>query len=408
MRTRSATPMTRRHMLQMIGLGGTATLIAACSPSAPASPTAAAKPTSAPAASPSTAPAASPGAAASPAAAAKPAAPSTNAANQEGHFNIATYAGAGYRKVVEAFQAAYPNIAVEHSQFQSSSREFVPRLLQEMKAGLKSWDVWLMPPQEQLRQTRPAGGLDPIRPTLVRADVLDDAAWVDGFEAGFHDVEQRWGYALTVSRSQAVWVNTQMVKDGEIQTVQDLLNPKWKGKIIGADPRSRGSGFSPAMVMRLKTGNDDIIRLLYKEQEVSLTTDARQPTEFMVRGRYAVSIGAVDKHILSDFRAEGLGENLKPLIMPDVDYLTSSFNAMWLCKDAMHPNAAKVWINWALGKEAGALWGPSLEDNSRRADVAAYDPSIAAKRGDPFIISSHETMLDEADKTQKIASDVLN
>ncbi|HEX3247391.1 MAG TPA: extracellular solute-binding protein [Chloroflexota bacterium] len=409
--------VTRRSMLRIVMLGASAALASACAPAtappppttAPAAPTAApANPTAAPAAAAPTS---------APAVAKTAAAPVFSdadwnaliaAARQEGKFLIGTYAGTGYRKVVDAFQETFSGISVEQTQFQSSSRDFEPRLLQEMKAGIKSWDVFLMPPQEQLRQTRPAGGLDPIRPLIVRPDVLSDDAWIDGFEAGFPDVEKRWGYGITLSKSQALWINTDLVKQGEITRVQDLLDPRWKGQIIAADPRTKGSGFSPAMVMRLKLHDDDIIRKLYKDQEAVLTTDARQPTEAMARGKYALALGAVDIHILDDLRSQGLGNNVQPVSLNDLEYVSWSFNAMFVTKDPPHPNAAKLFVNWALTRDAGVLWAQNLIDNSRRADVPVQDPATEVKRGQTFINIEHEDMLEETEKTQNIAKDVLN
>lgn len=409
--------LSRRDLLRLAGLSATAALAAACAPAAPApSPTTAPKPTSAPpaAASPAASPAAAPAVAP---AAAKPAAGSFTeadwqgivaAAKQEGKFSVATYAGSGYRKVMEAFQEAFPGVTVEHAQFQSSSRDFTPRLLQELKAGIRTWDVALMPAQEQLRQTRPSGGLDPLRPMIVRPDVLDDSAWIDGFEAGFADTEKRWAYGVTLSKSQALWVNTDLVKDGEITKLQDLLDPKWKGKMIAADPRTRGSGFAPAMVMRLKQSDDDIIRRLFKEQEPTLTTDARQPTELMARGRYALALGAIDRNILNDFRAQGLGNNLKPVSIEELEYSSHGFNCMVLLKDAPHPAAAKLFINWNLTKEAAQVWAANVADNPRRADVTPPDPDTVVKRGEKLMNIMHEEMLEETEKTQNIAKEVLN
>ena len=172
--------LSRRSALRLLGLGGGAALLAACSQAAPPAPTTApAKPTSAPAA-PTSAPAA-PAAAPTTAPAAKAAAPSVTgaisdadwdklveAARKEGSVNVATYAGTAHRKIMDVFEAAYPGIKVEHTQFQSSSRDYVPRLLQEQKAGLYTWDVAFMPLQEMIRQVKPAGGLDPVRPQLRR------------------------------------------------------------------------------------------------------------------------------------------------------------------------------------------------------------------------------------------------
>lgn len=407
------TAMTRREMLRLFGAVGAAAVAAACAQPAAPSPTAApAKPTSAPAAAPP-APAA-PTAAPVAKAAAVPGAVSdaeweklVAAAKQEGKLSVATYAGTGYRAAVEAFQEAFPGIQVEHSQFQSSSRDFVPRLLPEMKAGLYTWDVATMPAQEQLRQVKPAGGIDPIRPKIVRADVLDDKAWIGGFEAGFTDTDKKWGYQSVIIKFPTLYINTDVVKDGEIKTAKDLLDPKWKGKIIGGDPRSKGSGFVPATVMRLTYG-DDILKQLYKDQEVVLSTDARQLTEFMVRGRYVLGIGAVDKVILQDFVAEGLGKNLKSLDLPDMDFVSSANNHLWLLTKAQHPNAAQVFINWLLTKDGQEVFSKAARVNSRRTDVAPVDESLLPTPGVKYMSGDFEDFIPEQQTTQDLAKALLD
>ena len=97
----------------------------------------------------------------------------------------------------------------------------------------------------------------------------------------------------------------------------ELLDPKWRGKIVGGDPRTKGSGFTPTTMMRVVTGSDDIVKKLWVDQEVMIGTDARQLAEFMVRGRFPIGIGAIERPILADFPdlltlplGEGWGEGL--------------------------------------------------------------------------------------------------
>ncbi|HEX8969815.1 MAG TPA: extracellular solute-binding protein, partial [Chloroflexota bacterium] len=261
---------TRREALRLMGLGGVAILAAACS-APPAAPTAApVAPTAAPIA-PATA---------APAAQTRPAAaPPADAdwqkliddSKKEGHLLVATYAGTGYRKVMDAFEAAYPGIKVDQTPFQSSSRDFFPRYFQERQAGLYQWDIIIVPATEPIVQAIPPGAVDPIRPLMVRPDVLDDKSWVDGFDGGWLDKGKSYSYAITRSRSQTLWVDTNQVKDGEITSYKSLLDPKWKGKIFAGDLRTKGSGFWPGTTLRLKTGNDDIIRQLWKDQEPVLS-----------------------------------------------------------------------------------------------------------------------------------------
>src|SRR5205085_1546881 len=138
-----------------------------------------------------------------------------------------------------------------------------------------------------------------------------------GFEGGFLDTERRWCYAITQNRNPAVWLDADQVNPAEITAIRNLLDPKWKAKLVGPDPRTRGAGFNPATAMRVKTRDDGLIERLYKGQEVQLIDDARQQVEALVRGRFAVHVGAITQTILTDFQAQGVGKNVKNALVPD-------------------------------------------------------------------------------------------
>jgi iron(III) transport system substrate-binding protein len=419
---------SRRVALRLIALGGVAALAAACTssapPAAPTSPPApAAAPTSPPAAKPTAAPGPPTAAQAAPTTAAPAAAKPTtaaasgisdadwkqvvDAATKEGHLDVATYAGTGYRKVMDAFEAAYPGIKVDQSPFQSSSRDFFPRYFQERQAGLFQWDLIIVPATEPLVQAVTPGAIDPIRPLIVRSDVLDDKSWVDGFDGGWLDKGKQYSYAITRSRSQPLWVDTNQVKDGEIKSYKDLLDPKWNGKIFAGDLRTKGSGFWPGTTLRLKTGTDDVIKQLWKDTNAVLSTDARQLTEQMVRGAYPIGLGAISLPILLDFLAQGQGKNLKPIPTPELDYVNSADHVLQYANKAPNPNAAKLFVNWVLSKDGSTIYATQAQDNSRRADVPLQDPSIVPEKGVDYITIDAEPLIDEILKTQKLATQVL-
>lgn len=390
---------SRRGALRLIGLGGLAALGAACS----TTPTAA--PTVAPAAPTSAAPAQAQ--AVSGQSSDADWQQLVEAAKKEGHLSIATYAGTGNRKIMDAFESAFPGITVDQTPFQSSSRDFFPRFFQERQAGLYQWDLMLIPATDANVQGVAQGAIDPVRPLITRPDVLDDKSWLDGFEAGFLDNGKQYSYAITRSRSQSLWIDSNQVKDGEITSYKDLLDPKWKGKIIAADLRTKGSGFWPGTAIRLKTGNDDIIGQLWKDTDALLSTDARQLTEQMVRGVYAIGLGAVSKPILLDFLAQGQGKNLKPIPTVELDYVNSGDHVLHFANKAPNPNAARLFVNWVLTKEGGTVYAAQAQDNSRRADVPVQDPSLVPEKGVDYITIDSEPLIDEISKTQKIAAQVL-
>jgi iron(III) transport system substrate-binding protein len=381
---------SRRQVLRLVGLSGSAAIVAACS-AAPA------------------------GAPAQQAPAQAKAAPATQswddviaAARKEGLLNIATYAGTGYRKVMDDFEAAFPGVKVDQTGFQSSSRDFVPRLLQERNAGLFGWDIAVMPSPEMLIQVQPVGGLDSIRPLMIHPEVTTDGNWVDGLNGGFVDTAKQVSYAITRARSQSLWIDTNQVKADEIKSYRDLLDARWKNKLLVGDPRTKGSGFNTGTTLRLKTRDEDILRKVYKDQEAVLSTDARQLTEFAVRGAYPISLGAVSKPILLDFLAQGVGKNLKCIPLPEVDYVYSGSNLLHLINKAPHPATARLFVNWVLTKEGSSSFSKNLQDNSRRVDVPVFDPDTVPEKGVDYTLLDAEELLPEIQKTQDLAKALLN
>ncbi|MEK7216439.1 MAG: extracellular solute-binding protein [Chloroflexota bacterium] len=327
------------------------------------------------------------------------------AAKQEGKLVLVTTVGTGFRAAVEAFQSAFPGITVEHTSLNASA--FVPRLTQEREAGIYSFDAmtstWAIVPRVMAEKK----ALLPIKSVLFRGDVLDDKVWQDGFERGFLDQNEKWVYGGFVERSERLWVNSDMVKDGEITKVEDLLNPKWKGRILAGDPRTFGGGFVPATVMRLALG-DDIIKRVWKDQEAVLSRDLRQMTEFMVRGSYPICIGGISRVILEEFTAQGLGKNLKWAGIDNIDDVGGGSNIVWAFDRAPHPNAAKLFVNWLLTKEGQTIWSKHAVTNSRRVDVAPVVPYLVPTPGKKYPQNDAWNFVPELAKTQEIAKAALN
>ena len=199
-------------------------------------------------------------------------------------------------------------------------------------------------------QLKPEGALAPIRPLFVRPDVTDDKVWRGGFEAGFADADKKLGFSF-MERVLPIVVNTDLVKEGEIKTVQDLLDPKWKGKILWGDVRD-GATFGQMTPVRLKHG-DEVVKRLLVDQQPTFSRDIRQMMEFTIRGKFAIT-NSNNRSFYQEFIQAGVGKNLKFLDIPDLSYLTLS-DGLWLLDKAPHPNAAKVFINWALTREGQML-----------------------------------------------------
>jgi iron(III) transport system substrate-binding protein len=393
-----------RGMALVAGLASSTSVLAACSgtstPVAPAGPTAAAAPaaTAARAAGPTSAPA--------------PAAPSAGqsaewdrwvaAAKQEAKVVVNTQPGAVNRTAIAEFEKAYPGVAVEHTGLQLSN-QFTPRIQQEREAGVYTWDVALIPTVTALAVLRPMGVWDPIKPVLVQPEAIDDKAWRGGFDDGWRDLDKQIAYGFTNDRGESLWINTDVVKPDDIPTVEALLDPKWKGKIVAADPRVLGNGFWPATMMRLRHG-EDIIRRLWVDQEPAISRDARQISEFLVRGRYPIGIGPAAQ-VLREFQQQHLGNNIVGVELDEIAYLGGT--AAFLLNKAPHPNAARVFLNWLLTRDGQAAFASNVQTNSRRADVEPGEPATYPTPGRTYTQIDSEEIMPKLVETQEIAKRIM-
>jgi iron(III) transport system substrate-binding protein len=326
------------------------------------------------------------------------------AAKREGKLSVVTTIGEGYRTGISAFEEAYPGISIDHTNLNSS--QFTPRAVQEYQSGVYAYDVYANTFGPSTLPLIKEGIIAPVRDVIDDPALTADSTWQDGFEAGFIDDEKKWVYRAFVNRSQSLYINTDMVQESEIKKIEDLLNPKWKGRIVSSDPRAVGAGWWPATVMRLALNDDTIVKRLYKDQDVLLLRNNRQSTEAMVRGTHAIGLGAVYDVVLQEFIAEGLAKNIKEVQIDNVNYLTDSSNISVFAK-AQNPNAAKLFIHWLLSKDGGAAWSKPALTNSRRTDVPAAHPDLAPSPGVKYLVINQASG-EAAEKTAEIAKEALN
>jgi len=325
-------------------------------------------------------------------------------AKQEGKLTFATLAGVGFGRWVQEFEKAFPGVKVEHQQFGSMVLH-QRKLLDEQKAGVFAWDGFMAAAPITLNNLRPENALAPVRPLIIgRPDVIGDANWTGGFESGWVDNAKQLGYYVADEIPALLWINTDLVKEGEIRAVSDLLNPRWKGKIIAADPQQGGT-FSPMHGLRMRQGEDTVKRLLIG-QEVVFSKDTRQLAEAVVRGQYPIAMGFTNS-VLQNFLEQGVGKNVVWLDIPDLTISTSS-SILWLAARAPNPNAVKLFINWTLTKEGQASYSKHVELNSRRTDVPVYDATRVRKPGRVYVpLGPQEDSIAEVARTQAFLNDLM-
>jgi ABC-type Fe3+ transport system substrate-binding protein len=218
----------------------------------------------------------------------------------------------------------------------------------------------------ELNNMLPKGYLDPIKPLLVLPEVVDPTAWKG--DRGVKWMDQQ-GQFMPIGSSWVMtdlFVNTQQVPPGSIRSWNDLLDPKWKGRIIAHDPAIIGSGAAVGRYLLTKFGEQFVVDLFVGQQPV-LTNDSRQVSEGVARGTYPIGMGSavvdveefrkVGLPIAREFPADGPGS------------LVGGASVLKLVKGAPNPNAANVFVNWGLAKNGQTAFSRAILEVSLRKDV---------------------------------------
>jgi iron(III) transport system substrate-binding protein len=163
----------------------------------------------------------------------------------------------------------------------------------------------------------------------------------------------------------SLWCNPNEYKPAEFQSFDDLLNPKLRGKIGISDPRTPGSGNSTWSHMLSVKGEEYLEKLV--AQNLLVARDLRSLGEHLSSGKMAVTLGIGYSELLPFIKA---GLPVAPLPYPreGLDTTVGNGNLM-VIKNPPHPNAAKVFANWLLGRDGQEIFGRSMSVGSRRLDV---------------------------------------
>jgi ABC-type Fe3+ transport system substrate-binding protein len=217
------------------------------------------------------------------------------------------------------------------------------------------------------------GQIESMNGKLIDPEILPPSVWRLGKpklnEAGAADLPADFRCSLQAAEwvMTDLFANTTIVKPSEIASWKDLLKPQYKGKIAAYDPRRSGPGQTPVGYLAALFGND-YLRELYVGQQVRLTADNRQLAEWVARGEYPIGIGLV-QFAVEIFRKQGLPlERIYP--KDGQGSLTGGFSVAMLIKNAPRPNAAQLFANWFLTKEAQVLYETQMMETSLRTDIS--------------------------------------
>ncbi len=160
--------------------------------------------------------------------------------------------------------------------------------------------------------------------------------------------------------------NTTMLKPAEApKHWADLMDPRWKDKIVMLDARSSGSGIHFVYAMRKLLGKEFASRMA--KQNVMLKRSGGDVANTVVAGERPVGVALQEYYVYAKAKQGG------PIaaVLPD-EGIPMTLYALCIPKNGPDLEAAKRYVDFALGREAQALWQEKFGTPVLRDDVPPY------------------------------------
>ena len=329
------------------------------------------------------------------------------AAKKEGQ--LALYGGQEitHPDIVAAFNKEFPFIKVISATGRAA--DLMTRIVAERRADRYLADVMASGPNGP-RMLYLGKALDPIAPAFILPEVIDGSNWYGG-KHWYADPENQHIFMFEGTiNSTGLSYNTKMMSPGDIKSIWDLLAPKWKGKLLGMDPRSSAPPTPVLILYHRADVGPEFVRRLYKETEITLFRDRAQGTNWLASGKFPLCLLCRD---IDKAAKQGLPvEDIAPdQLKEGASIGGGGSSVVVLINRAPHPNAARVFINWYLSRQGQTVWQSVMNkkeveaSDSMRIDIPKDDVLPEARRveGKKYSVVG---FLDP-DPVQKLLQDVL-
>jgi iron(III) transport system substrate-binding protein len=160
---------------------------------------------------------------------------------------------------------------------------------------------------------------------------------------------------------------------------EDLLDPKWKGKMVMSDAASSSGALMWFAALRNAYGAAFMEKLA--KQDVVVKTGSGDVVNMIVSGERPLAAMLLQYHV---FLAVKKGANLN-IIVPE-EGAPISFALIGIPAAAPNPEVGKKFLDFCLGREAQMLWQDRFSTSSLRDDVP---PLVGANGSRPMSQVKH-------------------
>jgi iron(III) transport system substrate-binding protein len=301
------------------------------------------------------------------------------AAKKEGQLVL--YGSADFEGLFAEFHKKYPEIKV--TGVFGRGADVAKRMMAERRAEKYLADLYVNGMTTGYNVFYKAKALDPLAPVLVLPEVTDMSKWWQG-KHHYVDPESQYLFNLNGESRIVLAYNTKQVTPSEIKSYWDVLNPKWKGKIVAYNPTLGGAGDAMRFFYHHKDLGPDFIKRVLTETDLVISTDTRQMGDWLAGGKYALSIFApISRMDLDLMQVQGLPVNwFDPEQLKEGAYITAGSGGVALINKAPHPNASKVALNWLLSREGQIAYQRIFTEGNDGPDSMRIDiPKDKVPRG---------------------------
>jgi iron(III) transport system substrate-binding protein len=261
--------------------------------------------------------------------------------------------------MMHAFQKKYP--FVEPKLFRLGSTQIVVKVLQEHRGGVHLFDV-LSATSFQFYE-------------IFKEDLFQK---YDSPErrAFFDDFKDKDGYWASAYHNASVMAyNTSLLKPAELpKSYDDLLEPKWKGKML---MDNRETEWYASMIQVL--GRDKAVKFMrgLAKQDLSFRNGRTLITQVLASGEAPLAVNNYD-HLVQSAKKRGA-----PVESIPATPVISRVTPIALGKYAPHPNIGRLFIDFSLSEEGQKI----LRSFGRSSARKGIDPDELQKKGIKLYVS---------------------
>jgi iron(III) transport system substrate-binding protein len=237
----------------------------------------------------------------------------------------------GLRAIVNAFQQKYPYVKTEF--WRGTEIQISQKVLAEQRANNVQVDV--------IESVGVAG-------TLTRANALlpFQSPYVDAIPARYQDKTNL--SAASRMNYFGVAYNTKLIPPGsQPKTYDDLLDPKWKGKIAWREDSISGAilFITNLLMSRGEAATDAYLKRLEAQDIVNFNGSARTLVNRVIEGEYLIGINVFLHHPVIS-ATEGAPAGAQPM-----EPVPSVAGTLVVPRGLKRPHAAMLFVDFFLSKD---------------------------------------------------------